>query len=89
MIKALRDRNGREVQVYAVPLSGTDAEVQRFLKREGLSALPVLREASEAFGTISSHPVMVFRKAGQSYHRINGYTPLPDLQRLFDTFKRA
>lgn len=89
VIKHFRDRYGREVQVYAVPLSGTPEEVKRFLTREGLSSLPVMREASDAFGTISGHPVLVFRKTGPSYYRINGYTPLPDLERLFTTFKRA
>ena len=88
-IKTFQQRYGQDVRVYAVPLSGSDEEVQRFLRREGLASLKVMREASTAFGAMQTHPVLVFRKGGSSYYRVNGYTSFPELERLFTTFKRT
>ena len=88
-IKTFQQRYGQDVQVYAVPLSGSDDEVKRFLSRAGLGSLKVMRQASTAFGAIQTHPVLVFRKGGSSYYRVNGYTPFPELERLFTTFKRT
>lgn len=88
VIKAFRERYGHEVQVYAVPLSGSAEEVKRFLGREGLSTLPIAREASASFQA-NTHPVLVFRKAGKAYYRINGYTSLSELEESFKTFKKT
>jgi thiol-disulfide isomerase/thioredoxin len=89
VIKTFQQRYGQDVRVYAVPLSGSDAEVKRFLSREGLGSLTIVREANTAFGAMQTHPVLVFRKGGSSYYRINGYTQFPELERLFTTFKRT
>lgn len=88
-IKTFQQRYGQDVRIYAVPLSGSDDEVRSFLRREGLASLKVMRQASTAFGAIQTHPVLVFRKGGASYYRINGYTQFPELERLFTTFKRT
>jgi hypothetical protein len=61
VIKASAQRY-RKIQVYAVPLSGSDEKVQSFLRREGLARLPVLRDAGDAFYTAHQHPVLVLRK---------------------------
>ena len=89
VIKAFHQRYGKAVKLYMVPLSGTDEEVKRFLTREGLTSLPILREASTAFGAMHTHPVLVFRKGEASYYRVNGFTSLPALEQLFTTFKRT
>jgi len=88
VIKTFQQRYGQDVQIYAVPLSGSDGEVKSFLSREGLASLPIMREAYGAFGSMQTHPVMVFRKGGSSYYRVNGYTSFAELDRLFTTFKR-
>ena len=88
-IKTFQQRHGQVVKVYAVPLSGTDEEVKRFLNREGLAALTVMREAHTAFGSMQAHPVLVFRKGASSYYRVNGYTSFSELDRLFTTFKQT
>jgi thiol-disulfide isomerase/thioredoxin len=88
VIKAFRAQHG-EVQVYAVPLSGSESEVKRFLAERGLGSIPTLREASDAFGSMQQHPVMIFRKAGGRYYRVNGYTEPQELTRLYRAFKAS
>lgn len=88
-IKTFHQRYGQTVKVYAVPLSGTDEEVQRFLRRAGLAALPMMRDVSTAFGSMQAHPVLVFRKGESSYYRVNGYTSFSELDQLFTTFRGA
>lgn len=86
-IRAFRARHGREVVIYAVPLSGTSQEIKKFLGHMGLAGVPVLWEADESFGPLATHPVMVFRKPG-NYSMVRGLTSLSNLDEHYQAFKR-